>query len=74
MDTPINLPTRVWQDRANDCKALVERLKMAGGNASIVLLAADLGIKGNSHMMMMDKNNLEIADLFLKWIDQQVKN
>lgn len=47
---------------------------MAGGNASIVLLAADLGIKGNSHMMMMDKNNLEIADLFLKWIDQQVKN
>ena len=25
-------------------------------------------IKGNSHMMMMDKNNAEIADLIQKWL------
>ena len=28
----------------------------------------DLGIRGNSHMLMQDKNNLQIADLILAWI------
>jgi hypothetical protein len=32
-----------------------------------------LGIKGNSHMLMQDKNNLELADLILAWIDQHVE-
>ena len=27
-----------------------------------------LGIKGNGHMMMMDKNNLQIADLIIDWL------
>ena len=27
---------------------------------------------GNSHMVMLDKNNLQIADLILKWIDEHV--
>ena len=30
------------------------------------------GIRGNSHMIMQDKNNLQIADLILKWIDERV--
>ena len=30
------------------------------------------GIHGNSHMIMQDKNNLQIADLILKWIDERV--
>ena len=28
----------------------------------------DVGIKGNSHMLMMDKNNAEIADFIQKWL------
>ena len=40
------------------------------GLASLLLL--DTGIKGNSHMMMMDKNNLQLADVLLKWIDENV--
>ena len=32
----------------------------------------EIGIKGNSHMMMQDKNNLQIADLIMKWIDTAV--
>jgi hypothetical protein len=28
-----------------------------------------MGIKGNSHMLMQDKNNLQLADLILRWID-----
>jgi hypothetical protein len=27
---------------------------------------------GNSHMIMQDKNNLQIADLILQWIDESV--
>ena len=32
-----------------------------------------LGIKGNSHMLMQDKNNLQLADLILDWIDQHIE-
>ena len=28
----------------------------------------EIGIKGNSHMLMMDKNNGQIADLINKWL------
>src|SRR5690349_8034463 len=41
-------------------------LRSAGGSIDVVDLP-DVGIKGNSHMMMMDKNNAEIADLIQKW-------
>jgi hypothetical protein len=33
-----------------------------------------LGIKGNSHMLMQDKNNLQLADLILTWIDQHIES
>ena len=33
---------------------------------------AETGIRGNSHMIMQDKNNLQVADLILKWIDERV--
>ena len=33
---------------------------------------AERGIRGNSHMIMQDKNNLQIADLILQWIDERV--
>ena len=31
----------------------------------------DEGILGNSHMIMQDKNNLQIAALIIKWIDER---
>jgi hypothetical protein len=37
-----------------------------------MLNPAERGIRGNSHMIMQDRNNLQIADLILKWIDDQV--
>jgi hypothetical protein len=33
----------------------------------------DRGIRGNSHMIMEDKNNLQIADLNLQWLDERVR-
>ena len=44
---------------------------LRGGNAQMLWPPA-LGIHGNSHMFMLDKNNLQIADLILKWIDENV--
>jgi len=29
-----------------------------------------MGIRGNSHMLMQDTNNLQLADLILGWIDK----
>jgi pimeloyl-ACP methyl ester carboxylesterase len=42
-------------------------LKAAGGSVDVVDLP-DVGIKGNSHMMMMDKNSDQVADLIQKWL------
>ena len=42
-------------------------LKDAGGSVDVVDLP-DVGIKGNSHMMMMDKNSDEIAGMIQKWL------
>ena len=55
----------------NNCKALIAKINAAGGDATM-LHPAELGIHGNSHMVMLDKNNLQIADLILKWIDENV--
>jgi len=56
-------------ERRNTCLATANALKAAGGSGKFLLLP-ELGIKGNSHMMMMDKNNLQIADLIIGWIGE----
>jgi hypothetical protein len=33
----------------------------------------DRGIRGNSHMIMQDKNHLQIADLILQWIGEHAR-
>ena len=33
---------------------------------------AEIGARGNSHMIMQDKNRLQVADLILEWIDERV--
>lgn len=59
-----------WQNQFNDCAAYIARVKAAGGVADM-LHPPELGIRGNSHMLMQDKNNLVIADLILTWIGRQ---
>jgi pimeloyl-ACP methyl ester carboxylesterase len=48
--------------------AFAEGIKAAGGSVDVVDLPK-AGIKGNSHMLMMDKNNAEVADLIQKWLE-----
>lgn len=52
--------------RAKDV-AFGDAVKAAGGSVDVVDLP-NVGIKGNSHMLMMDKNNAQIADLIGKWL------
>jgi len=42
-------------------------IKAAGGKVDVIDLP-DIGIKGNTHMVMMDKNSDEVADVMQKWL------
>ncbi len=55
--------------RANELKFL-EQVRVAGGGYEVVNLP-QIGIKGNSHMMMMDRNNLQVADVIQGWLEKQ---
>jgi hypothetical protein len=60
-----------WAPRLKACRAFVDAVDHAGGRAQLVLLP-DEGIHGNTHMMMQDRNNLDVADWILRWIDTHV--
>ena len=71
-DTPTGIPALPnWQARFEACQAMIGRLKEAGGQAQM-LSPAEIGARGNSHMIMQDKNSLQVADLILKWIGERV--
>jgi len=46
-------------------------LKQAGVEVSFVKLA-DIGLRGNGHMMMMEKNSDAIAQVIIEWLDKNV--
>jgi len=50
----------------------VKFLEQAGVRPSFIQLA-DLGIKGNSHVLMLEKNNKEIAAVIAGWLDKTFK-
>jgi hypothetical protein len=49
----------------------VKYLRQAGVAAAWIKLA-DLGIKGNSHVMMQEKNSKEIAAVIYQWLDKAI--
>ena len=53
--------------RANGI-AFADAMKAAGASVDVVDLPK-AGITGNTHMMMMDKNNLVVAAMIQKWIE-----
>jgi pimeloyl-ACP methyl ester carboxylesterase len=72
-DTPTGISTRPsWQISFEGCQALIGRVKAAGGDAQM-LSPAETGVRGNSHMIMQDKNHLQIADLILQWIEEKAR-
>jgi hypothetical protein len=61
-----------WSASFDGCQTFVQQVKAAGGNAEMMYLPK-MGIRGNSHMLMQDRNNLQLADLILGWIDKHVE-
>jgi len=61
-------------DRWNEIRRLVERyedaLRRQGGAADRLDLPA-VGVKGNSHMVMMDRNSDQVAALIQEWIEKR---
>lgn len=55
--------------RANGL-AYYEKARAAGGSVEVIDLPA-IGIKGNSHLVMMDKNNLAVADVIQDWLTKK---
>lgn len=71
-----NLPVLVFAAEASyhaiydHCTA--KYLKQAGVKADFVRLE-DVGIKGNGHMVMIEKNNLDIAAMIGGWLNKNVR-
>lgn len=61
-----------WPGRLAECLNTVDRIKTAGGTAENIYLP-DVGIYGNSHMLMMDVNNQQLADMILDWLNRNVR-
>lgn len=57
---------------AAPCPQEIQQITDAGGDITYIHIP-DLGIYGNSHMMMLDNNNLQIADIIINWINVHVK-
>jgi pimeloyl-ACP methyl ester carboxylesterase len=64
--------SETWTKRLQGCKDFVGAAKAAGVHAEVVALP-DVGIHGNSHMLMQDKNNLQVADWLIAWAAKYVK-
>ena len=61
-----------WAPRVAACKTFAEAVNKAGGKVEHIALP-EIGIRGNSHMLMQDRNSLEIADWLLAWIDRTIE-
>lgn len=72
VDIPVAVVTGEASFRAavDDCS--VSFLKQAGVPTTHIKLL-DLGIKGNGHMMMLEKNNGTIADVMIYWLTKMVR-
>jgi hypothetical protein len=58
-----------WAPRLKACRAFVAAANAAGGKAELLVLP-EIGIHGNSHMLMQDRNSLQIAALLVVWIER----
>jgi hypothetical protein len=53
-------------------KAYTDNITQLGGDAATISLP-EVGIMGNGHAMMLERNNEQIADIIEKWIVTHVK-
>lgn len=54
--------------RYETCRTASDLISAAGGNAVTYNLPEDMGITGNTHLLMQDTNNVEIGALIISWL------
>lgn len=62
-----------WTTSLAQCRELAATIRKEGGDVTVLHLP-EIGIHGNTHMFMLDKNNQQVADLLLRWIDGHVEH
>ncbi|MFV0481797.1 MAG: alpha/beta hydrolase [Campylobacteraceae bacterium] len=58
-----------WRSGLEMAKIWAKTVNKYGGNATVIHLP-EIGIYGNTHFPFLDLNNLEIADLMSKWLQE----
>lgn len=61
-----------WAPRLAQCLAFMRAANAAGGRVEVVVLP-EMGIRGNSHMLMQDDNSHEIARWLSGWVARNVR-
>jgi len=61
----------LWAPAVASCGSAAGRIQAAGGIARNLVLP-DIGIFGNTHMMMLDKNSDQIAGVITQWLEENV--
>ena len=70
-DTPSDNPGQdQWRVRLDMARLWAQAVNRHGGNATVVHLPA-IGIRGNTHFPFSDLNNIEIADLMSKFLNEK---
>jgi len=61
-----------WAPRLKQCREYADAIRKMGGKTELIVLP-EIGIKGNSHMLMQDKNSLELATWLVSWLNKNVE-
>lgn len=59
-----------WRVRLQMARLFAECINRHGGDATVVHLP-EQGIKGNSHFLFAEKNNVQLADLLSAWLKEK---
>lgn len=62
-----------WREVLISAKEWAKLVNESGGDVTVIHLP-DIGINGNTHFIMSDLNNIEIADLVQKWLKEKKLN
>jgi pimeloyl-ACP methyl ester carboxylesterase len=59
-----------WGKIRQNVMAYATAIRSAGGDADLLDLP-DIGIKGNTHLVMMDRNSDQVAEVIQKWFERK---
>jgi pimeloyl-ACP methyl ester carboxylesterase len=59
-----------WGRIRRNVSGYAEAVRSAGGSVDLIDLP-DIGIRGNTHMVMMDRNSDQVAEVIQKWFERK---